>query len=334
MMIIGLSLETMGRMSFANGWWRAVCWMMHTYLLSKMLLFSRNQQIFFDHCQDRSATPPPFPRPFRYAPWAGKRRNRTMTGQEVCCPCCKSKHVIRSGYTMRTIRSIPIGHKQVKLHVKVRRVECKECGAVRQERIHFVTGKRTYTNRFCRLVVELSRIGTIKDVAFFLHVGWDTVKNIQKFYLARHYGSSDLSSLEYIGIDEFAVSKGHVYKTIVVNLINGQVVYIGDGKGKEALEGFWEKVKKGGVALKAVATDLSSAFIASVMENAPHATLVFDHFHVVKLMNEVLDEVRRNAYREEKDLNKRKVIKGTRWLLLCNGRTSLTGNLKTGWKTR
>ena len=55
-MIIGLSLETMGRMSFANGWWRAVCWMMHTYLLSKMLLFSRNQQIFFDHCQDRSET--------------------------------------------------------------------------------------------------------------------------------------------------------------------------------------------------------------------------------------------------------------------------------------
>ena len=75
---------------------------------------------------------------------------------------------------MRMVRCIPIGHKQVRLQVKVQRVECKDCGAVRQEHLHFITGKRTYTNRFCRLVVELSRIGTIKDVASFLHVGWDT----------------------------------------------------------------------------------------------------------------------------------------------------------------
>ena len=206
--------------------------------------------------------------------------------------------------------------------MKVQRVGCKDCGAVRQECLHFVTGKRTYTNRFCRLVVELSRISTIKDVASFLHVGWDTVKDIQKSYLARHYGSPDLTGLEY------AVSKGHIYKTIVVNLMNGKVVHIGDGKGKEALAGFWKKVRKAGVAIKAVATDLSAAFIASVMENIPQATLVFDHFHVVKLMNETLDGVRRSAYREEKDLNKRKVIKGTRWLLLRNGKDIFDGEFK------
>lgn len=177
-------------------------------------------------------------------------------------------------------------------------------------------------------MVELSHIGTIKDVASFLHVGWDTVKSIQKSYLDRHYGKPDLSGLEYIGIDEFAVSKGHVYKTIVVNLMNGQVVYIGDGKGKEALAGFWKRVRRAGVSIKAVATDLSPAFIASVMENAPQATLVFDHFHVLKLMNDVLDEVRRSVYREEKDLNKRKVLKGTRWLLLCNGKDILDGEYK------
>ena len=248
--------------------------------------------------------------------------------EKLCCPCCKSRHVIRSGCSIRTIRSIPIGHKQVKLRMKVQRVGCKDCGAVRQECLHFVTGKRTYTNRFCRLVVELSRISTIKDVASFLHVGWDTVKDIQKSYLARHYGSPDLTGLVYIGIDEFAVSKGHIYKTIVVNLMNGKVVHIRDGKGKEALAGFWKKVRKAGVAIKAVATDLSAAFIASVMENIPQATLVFDHFHVVKLMNETLDGVRRSAYREEKDLNKRKVIKGTRWLLLRNGKNIFDGEFK------
>lgn len=96
----------------------------------------------------------------------------------------------------------------MKLQVKIQRVECKDCGSIRQEHLHFVTGKRTDANRFCRLVAELFRIGTIKDVASFLHVGRDVVKDIHKSYLARHYGSPDLEGLEYIGIDESSVSKG------------------------------------------------------------------------------------------------------------------------------
>lgn len=240
--------------------------------------------------------------------------------EKLCCPDCKSKHITLAGYQERMIRSVPVGSKQVFLSMKVQRVCCKDCGCIKQEDVHFLTGKRTYTNRFARLVIELSRIGTIKDVARFLHVSWDTVKDIQKRYLKQHFGRPDFKNLEVIGIDEFASAKGHVYKTIVVNLQNGQVVYVGDGKGISSLIGFWKKVKKAGCNIKAVATDLSAAFIASVMENAPGATLVFDHFHVVKLMNDTLDKIRRSVYNEEKDLNKRKVLKGTRWLLLCNGK--------------
>lgn len=236
------------------------------------------------------------------------------------CPYCQSMHITLSGSHDRLIRSVPIGSKSVFLKMKIHRIKCKECGCVRQEHVHFLTGKRTYTNRFSRLVVELSHIGTIQDVARFLHLSWDTVKDIQKRYLQRHYGNPDLSTLECIGIDEFAVAKGHVYKTIVVNLMTGQVVYVGDGKGSDALDGFWKKVQKAGCVIKSVATDLSAAFISSVMSNAPNAVLVFDHFHVVKLMNDTLDEIRRSVYRDEKELNKRKVLKGTRWLLLCNGK--------------
>ena len=248
---------------------------------------------------------------------------------KLCCPCCQSKRIIRSGTQLRHFRSVPIGSKPVILEMKVQRVECKDCLCIRQENVHFVTGKRSYTNRLARLVVELSRLGTIKDVARFLHLSWDTVKDIQKRYLHRHYSHPDLSKLEYIGIDEFAVSKGHIYKTIVVNLLTGQVVYIGDGKDSNALEGFWKKLKKTDVVIKAIATDMSPAFISSVMINAPHATLVFDHFHVVKLMNDALDEIRRSVYREEKDLNKRKVLKGTRWLLLCNGKDIFDDKFKS-----
>ena len=239
--------------------------------------------------------------------------------EKLCCPACKSRKIIRSGSIYRDIRSVPVGHRETILRMKVQRIECKSCGCIRQEKIHFVTGKRGYTNKFARYVVGLSRIGTIKDIAQFLNVSWDTVKDIQKRYLQRHYGSPDLSRLEYIGIDEFAVRKGHVYKTIVADLQTGQVVYVGEGKSASALDKFWKKIRKAGAVLKAVATDLSAAFMSSVRENAPNATLVFDHFHIVKLMNDTLDKLRRQAYSQEADLLKRKVLKGTRWLLLCNG---------------
>ena len=238
---------------------------------------------------------------------------------DLRCPECKSRKIIRSGSIYRDIRSVPVGHRETILRMKVQRIECKSCGCIRQEDIHFVTGKRSYTNKFARYVVGLSRIGTIKDVALFLNISWDTVKDIQKRYLQRHYGNPDLSKLEYIGIDEFAVRKGHVYKTIVADLLTGQVVYVGDGKGADALDGFWKKVRKAKAAIKAVATDLSAAFISSVKENASDAVLVFDHFHVVKLMNDTLDRLRRQAYNQEADIMKRKVLKGTRWLLLRNG---------------
>ena len=81
--------------------------------------------------------------------------------------------------------------------------------------------------------------------------------------------------------------------------------------------------------IKYIATDLSAAFISSVLGNCPNAVLVFDHFHVVKLMNEKLDEIRRAQYNMEKDINKRKVLKGTRYLLLRNGANIFDKEYKT-----
>ena len=96
----------------------------------------------------------------------------------------------------------------------------------------------------------------------------------------------------------------------------GRIIHVGDGKGKDALEGFWKKVKRNKVEIKTVTSDLSAAFIASVMENAPNAIHVYDKFHVTKLVNEAVDDVRREVYSQETDLEKRKIIKGARWLLL------------------
>lgn len=137
-----------------------------------------------------------------------------------------------------------------------------------------------------------------------------------------------LDGVDSIGIDEFAVRKGHTYKTIVGDLKTGRIIYVGDGKSEEALAEFWKKVKKKGVRIKYVTTDMSPAFINSVKNNAPETTLIFDHFHVIKLMNNKLDEIRRDLVNTEADEKKKKIIKGTRYPPTCQWRRSQG----TGWQ--
>lgn len=247
------------------------------------------------------------------------------------CPECGSSHVVKNGFRYRRLLGLPVGGKKVIINVKVQRYKCREKGCTYDsyERIPFVTGGRSYTHRFARYVVRLLKMCTVKDVASLLSVSWDTVKEIHRSYLKRHYSRPSLKGVENIGIDEFASRKGHVYKTIVVDLDSGAIVYVGDGKGSDALDGFWERVRRENVKIKNIATDLSSAFISSVVRNAPESVHVFDHFHVVKLMNDALDDLRRMLYAMEKDTNKRKVIKGARYLLLRNGKDIFDGEYKT-----
>lgn len=239
--------------------------------------------------------------------------------REKVCPRCGKRHLVKNGYRIRDFMGLPIGGKKVLVRMKVQRYKCRDCDYDQQERIPFATGSRSYTHRFAKYVVDLLRGMTLQDVSNHLGVSWDTVKEIHSTCLERHYSPPSLEGVENIGIDEFAVRKGHVYKTIVVDLDSGRVLYVGDGKGADALTKFWKKVRRKDIRIKHVATDLSAAFIASVMENCPEAVHVFDHFHVVKLMNEKLDDIRRKVYSMEKDVNKRKVLKGTRYLLLGNG---------------
>ena len=182
--------------------------------------------------------------------------------------------------------------------MKVRRNKCKcvDCDYDCLERISFAPGSHSYTRRFARYVVDLLKGMTLKDTARLLGVSWDTIKEIHTHHLEYHYAPPSLEGVDSIGIDEFAVRKGHVYKTIVVDLKSGRILHVGQGKAADALAGFWKRVRRKKLDIKYIATDLSAAFISSVLENCPNAVHVFDHFHVVKLMNEKLDEIRRAQY--------------------------------------
>ncbi len=236
----------------------------------------------------------------------------------IRCPVCKSKHVIRRGVYVRKLRTLPIGRKPIWLRVEVPRVWCALCRCVRRITLGIAEERRSYTLSFARYVLDLTKAMTLKDVALFLGVGWDCVKDILKSNLRRRFARPRLSKVRYLAIDEISVRKGHKYLTLVMDLDSGAVLFVGDGKGAKALEPFWALLRRSRAAIQAVATDLSGAYISAVLENLPGVPLVFDHFHVVKLMNEALSEIRRGLQHELKDVLGKKVLKGTRWILLKN----------------
>jgi len=235
-----------------------------------------------------------------------------------CCSHCGSTRVMKAGLSPWRFSSLPIGGKPVWLDLSIQRLWCATCGKTRQARVAFADEARSYTHAFERYVLDLSRHMTIKAVAVHLGVGWDLVKEIQKRSLQRRFRRPKLKHLRHIAIDEISIGRGHRYLTVVLDLDSGAVVFVGPGKGADALLGFWKRLRGSGARIRAVATDMSPAYIAAVLAHLPRAILVFDRFHVVKLFNEKFSLFRQEMQREAESLLHKKVLKGTRWLLLKN----------------
>ena len=238
---------------------------------------------------------------------------------ETCrCSACGSRQVVSRGEVERRFRSLPIGSRATFVILPIRRVECRQCGLVRQVEIPFADSRRSYTKAFERYALELSKRMTIRDVAAHLGVSWDVIKDIQKRDLSRRFAKPKLKHLRAIAIDEIAVGKGHRYLTVVMDLESGAVVFVGDGKGADALKPFWKRLRPSGAKIEAVAMDMSAAYRKAVTAHLPKAKIVFDHFHVIKLFNDKLSDLRRALYHEANDDMHKDVLKGTRWLLLKN----------------
>jgi transposase len=234
------------------------------------------------------------------------------------CPQCGSQDIAGRGGVERSFRGVPLGSMPVRVALYVPRVECRACGVVRQVELGFADPRVGYTKAFERYALALCRHMTIADVAEHLGVGWDLVKDIQKRWLSAKYAEPELRHVRRLAIDEIAVRKGHKYVTIVMDLDTGVVVFVGDGKGADALEPFWERLKRSRAKVAAVAIDMSAAYIQAVQTRLATAEIVFDRFHVVKLLNEKLSQLRRDLQREAESKMGKAVLKGTRWLLLKN----------------
>jgi transposase len=240
-----------------------------------------------------------------------------MEAPQSCygCPKCGNRDVIRRGTFDRVVHAPRIGMDRTKLFIQAPRLECRRCAQVLNAALPNVVPLCNYTKSFARLAIDLRKMMTILDVATYLGVSESMIRGIDKKFLQKKFGKPRLRDLKIIAIDEIYVGRKNKFFTIVMDWQTGAIVFVGEGKGENALKSFWKRLRSSRAQIKAVATDMSSAYFAAVRKNLPEAKHVFDRFHIIKLMNEKLTELRRQLHAEAEKMDK-SVLKGIRWLLL------------------
>lgn len=232
-----------------------------------------------------------------------------------CSAPCTRIHDSR----VRRVRERDLFDYKVWLDVPVRRLRCARCGPA-LERIDWLTGRFHLTNAMRCWIEALTKVLPIRHVAQLVGLHWHTVKNIDKQRLAREVIPPDRSKLRRLIMDEFALHKGHRYATVAICADTQQVLWIGEGRSREAIRPFFLWLGDACQQIEAVAMDMNTAFDLEVKQHCPKARVVYDLFHVIaKYGREVIDRVRvdqANKLRHDKPA--RRLVKRSRWLLLRN----------------
>jgi transposase len=195
------------------------------------------------------------------------------------------------------------------------RVAC--CGGTRVERLPFAMEGFRMTRRFFERVAALCTKLPIQTVSEWVRLSWDTVARVDKRAIELALGNPalDLKRLRWIGVDEVSRTGGHVYFTIVSDLLTGRVVWIGDGKGEKGLLPFLEALgRKGRRKLRGVVSDLG--YKSAIDIHLPKAIHVLDRFHIVQWINEALNQLRRRLFSGAPVDEVGRTLKVKKWMLL------------------
>ena len=247
------------------------------------------------------------------------------------CSRCGHRTTQVHDVTVRRVRDLPILDADTWLLLPQARVNCPTCGPT-IEALPWLDRYARMTKRFAESVARLAQVLPIKQVAEWFGLSWDTVQAIDRVSLEARLGPIDLANVRRIAIDEFAIQKGHRYATVVVDPETRRVLWVGRGRRREDLRPFFELLGPAGCeALEVAVMDMSESYELETRQYCPQVAIVYDLFHVVaKFGREVIDRVRVDETNriaraagpnDQRTRAHRRVIKGTRWLLLRNKQT-------------
>lgn len=207
----------------------------------------------------------------------------------------------------------------VYMHYRPREVICSTHGRV-QEVIPWADSFSQVTYRFEALVLRYCQSMAQSEVAKLLNISPATLSGILHRVINRVRADHKIRGLRTIGVDEISYHKGKKYATIVYDLDRGCVIWVGQGKARDTIDEFFRtclsEFQRNNIRF--ASCDMSKAFIGAIKQWCPNAILILDRFHIVKALNEAVDEVRKKEWRDFKGTFKGKAIKGYRWLLFVH----------------
>lgn len=175
-----------------------------------------------------------------------------------------------------------------------------------------------HTHEFDLQVSSLVQVSDRTATARIFRVVWRTVERIVGRVVATRLPKNRFDDVRWIGIDETSYKRGHHYLTVVCDLERGRVIWLGEGKSGKTLHRFFDQLGEDRARrLRVVCMDMSQAYATVVRDRAAQADIVYDKFHVVKLLLEAVDEVRRAEARELPKKEKKR-LKGLRFAFLRN----------------
>jgi transposase len=238
-------------------------------------------------------------------------------GSAFPCPRCGKQDCKAYDTTEKSWRHLDFFQHRAYLHCRVPRVDCPDCG-VQQVKLPWARPGSGFTLLYEALIMVLARDMPVKAISRILGEHDTRIWRVIQHYVKAARAEEFYFDVQRIGIDETSRRKGHRYVTLFVDLDQSKVIYVTEGKDAGTIGRFSNEFHgQGGDndAIKDVCCDLSPAFISGIEECFPNARVTFDRFHVMKLMGEAVDCVRREEQRQVVGL------KGSRYYWLKNPET-------------
>ena len=235
-------------------------------------------------------------------------------GARFSCPSCEGAACEVHDTKERTWRHLNFFQYETYLHARVPRVDCGTCG-IKQVEVPWARPGSGFTLLFEMLVLQLSREMSVAAVADLVSEHSNRIWRTLSHYVEQARQKVDLSRFHVLGLDEFSARKGHVFMTSFSDLEASRVVYVGESRRKEVVGDFIKDLRERGAdpgQIELVCCDMWDPYLNGLGNHIPHARIVFDRFHIMKLMNKAVEKVRWAEQKANKELKK------TRYLWLKN----------------
>ena len=244
---------------------------------------------------------------------------RLRRRRRVCARCGQTgSRLVVHDRRVKRWRHLDLGATRCVIECELRLLRCPDCRVVRAEPVPWARPGAHHTRDFEDVVAWLAQQMAKTPITGLLRVGWDTVGKIVARVVAEHLDEDRLAGLVAIGVDEISYRRGQRYLTSVVDHRSGAIVWCSPGRNAATLQAFFTELGERRHSIRAVSIDMSGGYEKAIRNSIPNAEVCFDPFHVVRLAQRAVDQVRRDEWNahDRSHTPKGRWIKGTRWSLL------------------